>query len=112
MPVPLRQRWRKCIGSDEKVGLKINDDERKLILDDLMDLNDDLADAIRPISASQPVELTLDDWDYLLSRIASRVRHTKDKKVGKNLWDIYKKIQLIISGKGQSLLRGKPHCGK
>jgi len=112
MPVPRHQRWRKCIGSDEKVGLNITADERKLILDDLMGLDDDHADAIRPISVSQPVEFTLDDWDYLLSKIASQVRHTTDKKVGTKLWGVYKKIHHSISDKGRSLLRGKPHRGK
>jgi hypothetical protein len=111
MPAPTYGRSRKCIGPDEEVGLKITAAERKLILGDLMGLDSDRADAIRRISASQPLEFTLDDWDYLCSKIAYRARHTKDKKVGKKLWSIYMRIWRITdsSRKGRSFLRAKPH---
>ncbi len=86
----------KHIRPDEKVGLKFTATERKLILDDVMCLDDEYADAVRQTPANQPVELTLDEWDDLGGYIAAEANHTEDKKLRKNLDAIFNKVQKIL----------------
>ena len=86
----------KHIRPGEKVGLKFSAAERKLILDDVMCLDDEYADAIRQTPANQPVELTLDEWDDLGGYIAAEANHTEDKKLRKKLDAIFNKVQKIL----------------
>ncbi len=87
---------RKHIEPDTKIGLKLTAAERKLILDDLMCLDDTYADAIRDTPDDQPVQFTLDDWDDLGGFIAAEANHTEDRKAGKKLDAIFNKVQKIL----------------
>jgi hypothetical protein len=87
---------RKHIHPDEKVGLKLSRTERKLILDDLMCLDDDYAQVIRDTPDDQPVQFTLDDWDDFGGHIAAEANHTEDKRVRKKLDAIFNKVQKIL----------------
>ena len=87
---------RKHIEPGTKIGLKLTAAERKLILDDLMCLDDSYAEVIRDTPADQPVEFTLDDWDGLGGFIAAEANHTEDSKAGKKLDAIFNKVQTIL----------------
>ena len=86
----------KHIRPDEKVGLKFTASERKLILDDVMCLDEQYADAIRQTPVNEPVEFTLDDWGDLGGYIAAEANHTEDKKLRKKLDAIFNKVQKIL----------------
>ena len=87
---------RKHIEPGTKIGLKLTAAERKLILDDLMCLDDSYAEVIKATPADQPVEFTLDDWDGLGGFIAAEANHTQDRKAGKKLDAIFNKVQKIL----------------
>ena len=86
----------KFIQPGTKIGLKLTAAERKLILDGLISLDDNYAQAIRDTPSNQPVEFTLDDWDDFGGYIAAEANHTHDKKLGKKLDAIFSKIQKIL----------------
>jgi hypothetical protein len=87
---------RKHIQPGTKIGLKLTAIERKLILNDLIALDDNYANAIRNTPADQPVQFTLDDWDDLGGYIAAEANHTEDRKLEKKLDAIFDKIQKIL----------------
>jgi hypothetical protein len=60
----------KIIGKDEKVGLKLTQAERKLILEDPIHIHDELADPIR----STPTPLDDASWPTAEAASASRRR--------------------------------------
>ena len=86
----------KHIQPGTKVGLKLTTAERRLILDDLMSLDDNYAEAIRETPADQPVKFTLDEWEDFGGYIAAEANHTQDKKLGKKLDAIFNKVQKIL----------------
>ena len=86
----------KHIQPGTKIGLKLTATERKLILDDLMCLDDNYAQVIRDTPADQPVQFTLDDWDDFGGYIAAEANHTEDRKLGKKLDAIFNKVQKIL----------------
>ena len=85
----------KYIKPGTKVGLKLTAAERKLILEDLL-CDDTYVQVIRNTSDKQPVEFTLDDWEYFGGYIAAEANHTEDKKLEKKLDAIFGKIQRIL----------------
>jgi hypothetical protein len=86
----------KHIHPDTKIGLKLTATERKLILNDLICLDDDYAKVIGDTPADQPVQFTLEDWDDLGGYIAAEANHAEDKKTGKILDAIFNKVQEIL----------------
>ncbi len=82
--------------SDDKVGLKLSNDERKLILGDPVHIHEELADPIRSTSTGAPVLLSLDDLEDLGGYIAAEANHTKDKKLRKKLDAISSKIDDLL----------------
>ena len=62
---------RKHIEPGTKIGLKSTTAERKLIIDDLMCLDETYAEVVRDTPADQPVPFTRDDWDDLGGYIAA-----------------------------------------
>lgn len=86
----------KHIQPDTKIGLKLTAAERKLILDDLICLDDNYAEVLRDTPADQPVQFTLDDWDDFGGYIAAEANHTEDRKLGKKLDAIFNKVQKIL----------------
>ena len=87
---------RKYIKPGTKVGLKLTATERKLILEDLVTLDDNYAQVVRDTPADQPVQFTLDDWEDFGGYIAATANHAKEKKVEKKLDTIFDKIQKIL----------------
>jgi hypothetical protein len=87
---------RKHIQSRTKVGLKFTAAERKLILEDLMSLDNNYVQVIRDTPADQPVQFTLDEWDEFGGYIAAEANHAEDKKLGKKLDSLFSKIQEIL----------------
>lgn len=87
---------RKQVKPGTKVGLKLTAVERKLILQDLMCLDDRYAQTIRETPPSQPVQFTLDEWEDLGGYIAAEANHTDNRRLGKKLDAIFDKIQKIL----------------
>lgn len=87
---------RKRIKPGTNVGLKLTAAERKLILDDLMVLDDSYAQAIRETPTDRPVQFSLDEWEDFGGYIAAEANHTEDKKLGKKLDAIFNKVQKIL----------------
>ena len=87
---------RKHIKPGTKIGLNLTAAERKLILDDLMSLDDNYVQVIRDTPANQPVQFTLDEWDDFGGYIAAEANHTEDKKLGKKLDAIFNKVQKVL----------------
>ncbi len=87
---------RKHIQPGTKIGLKLTAVERKLILNDLMSLDDNYIQVVRDTPADQPVQFTLDEWDDFGGYIAAEANHTEDKKLGKKLDTIFNKVQKIL----------------
>ena len=73
---------RKRIKPGAKVGLKLTAAQRKLVLDDLMVLDESYAQAIRETPTDQPVQFSLDEWEDFGGYIAAEANHTEDKKLG------------------------------
>ncbi len=84
---------KKFIKPNDKVGLRLTLVERKLILEDPIQIHDELADPIRATPPGTPVQFTLDELEDLGGYIAAEANHTKDKKLQKKLDAIFKKIQ-------------------
>ena len=82
--------------SDERLGIKLSLEERKLILGDPIRIHQELADPIRATPTGAPVLLTLDDLEDLVGYIAAEANHTKDKKLRKKLDAIFSKIQDLL----------------
>lgn len=87
---------RKHIQPGTKIGLKLTAAEQKLILDDLMCLDDDYAQVIRDTPTDEPVQFTLDEWDDFGGYIAAEANHTEDKTLRKKLDTIFNKVQKIL----------------
>jgi hypothetical protein len=90
MPTP------KYIKPGTKVGLKLTAAKRKIILEDIICLDDNYLQIVRDTPAEQPVQLTLDDWDDLGGYIATAANHMDDKRLEKKLDTIFDKIQKIL----------------
>jgi len=86
----------KHIQPGTKIGLKLTAAERKLILDDLMCLDDNYTKVIGDTPVDQPVQFTLDDWDDFGGYIAAEANHTEDNRLKKKLDAIFNKIQKIL----------------
>jgi hypothetical protein len=84
------------IPADEKVGLRLTGAERKLILEALIHIDDELAGPIRSTPADAPVMLTLDDLDDLAGCVAAEANHTTNKSLRKKLDAIFSKIQDLL----------------
>jgi hypothetical protein len=87
---------RKHIRKNERVGLRLTKTERKLVLDGVTNLPDEIEQTIQSTSPNQPIMLTLDDWDELAGHIASEANDTGDKTLQKKLDTILLKIQDVL----------------
>ena len=88
-----RRNW---IKPGTKVGLSLTVAERKVILDNLMSLDDSYAQVIRETPTDQPVQFSLDEWEDFGGCIADEANHTEDQKLGKKLDGIFTKVQKIL----------------
>jgi hypothetical protein len=87
---------KKQIQPDDKIGLKLTQAERKLLLDGLNMLPKEHQQAIKGTPVNEPVMLTLDDLDDLGGYVAAEVNHCDDKKKQKKLDTVFQKIQRLI----------------
>ena len=81
---------------DKKVPLKLTATERKLVLDDLMIMDQESEQAIRETPAGKPVMMTLGDLDVFIGYIAAEANHTEDKRLERKLDRIYDKVQGLL----------------
>ena len=88
---------RKQINPDEKFGLKLSPVERKIILVEVMCLDEEYEEVLRSTPTVKPIMLTLDQWDDLGGYIAAEANHTRDKKSQRKLDAIFSKIESLLS---------------
>ncbi|MFH1304708.1 MAG: plasmid pRiA4b ORF-3 family protein, partial [Planctomycetota bacterium] len=86
----------KQIQPGEKIPLKLTAAERKLILDDLLCLDQDYEQIIRETPTGKPVMMTLDDLCDFGSYFTAEFNNCKDRKKQKKLDIIFKKIQHLL----------------
>ena len=84
------------IQPDDRIGVKLTQAERSLLLEGLTLLPSVYEEAVTGTPAKEPVMLTLDDLDELGGYIAADANHTQDKKRGKKLDAIFQKIQNLL----------------
>ena len=87
---------RNRIGKYDKFGLQLTEVERKLILDGVASLPQEIARTIEATPPKQPIMMTLDDWRELAGHIASEANDTGDKKLQRRLDTIFTKIQDLL----------------
>ena len=87
---------RKLIHPDDKLSLKLTAAERKLILEELLCLDEELEQVVRDTPSREPVRLTLDDLDDLGGHVAAAANHSPDKSKGRKLDAIFGKIQDLL----------------
>lgn len=87
---------KKRIRPSEKVGLKLAQAERKMLLDEIHLLPKEVEQAVRATPPSEPVMLALDDLDDLAGHVAAQANHASDTKLQTSLDRIYKKIEDLL----------------
>jgi hypothetical protein len=87
---------RKRIQPGEKVSLKLTQTERKLVLEDLMCLDEECEQIIRDTPLGKPVMMTLGDLDDFGGYIAAEANHCDDKKKEKKLDAVFEKVQQLL----------------
>jgi len=87
---------KKLIQPDEKVPLKLTIAQRKIVLEDLLCLEQDLEEAIRTTPAGKPVMMTLDDLDDFCGHVAAEANHCDDAKKRRILDAVFLKIQKLL----------------
>lgn len=86
---------KKQIPPHEKLPLKLTAAERKLVLEGLTCLDQEIEQVIRDAPAGQPVMMTLDHLDVFGDSVAAEANHCNDKLKGKKLDAIFEKIQAL-----------------
>ncbi len=87
---------RKQIRSGEKVPLKLTATERKLVLNDLMSLDQEYEQIIDGTPSGKPVMMTLDELDDFGGYIAAEANHCDDAKKQKKLDAVFQKVQDLL----------------
>lgn len=77
------------------VGLKMTGEERSLVLQESLALDEDL-EAKLSRTAGDQVGLTLDELDLLAGEVAAIVGHAKDRKLRKKLDRICDRIERLL----------------
>ena len=81
---------------DPKVPLALTEAERKLILDDLMYIEDEYTSVVRATPTDQPVRFTMNDWVGVAGCIATTASHARDKRLKKELDRIHARIRTLL----------------
>ena len=76
--------------------LALTEAERKLILEDLVYVEDNYASVIRATPTDQPVRFALDDWKSLGGCIAAEANHARDKRLKKELDRLHARIRSLL----------------
>ena len=82
---------------EERIGLILSEDERKLILDEVMCLDEEYEEAIRTTPIEKPIMFRLDQWDDLGRVIAAEANHSFKKKHQRKLDAISSRIEELSS---------------
>lgn len=81
----------------QMIALKLTPEERELLLDKLIFVDDELEGQLRlVIAGSQEVQLTLEDLEDLAGCVAAEANHTKDRKLGKKLDRVFERIEGLL----------------
>jgi hypothetical protein len=80
----------------EKVGLRLTQAERKLILEGVTSLPEEFAQTIHATPANQRIMMTLDNWEELAGHIASEANNAGDTRLQKKLDTIFLKIHNLL----------------
>jgi len=88
--------FKKLIGTDEKVPLGLTIAQRKLVLEDVLGLDQDFEEVIRATPAGKPVMMTLGDLDDFAGYIAAEANHCDDRKKEDKLDAVFDKIQELL----------------
>ena len=81
---------------DPKVPLALTEAERKLILEDLVYIEDDYASVIRATPTNHPVRFAVEDWEGLGGLIASEANHARDKRLKKEMDRLHARIRSLL----------------
>jgi len=87
---------KKQIQPGEKVGLKLTQAERKLVLNGLLCLDQQYEELVRTTPTSKPVMMTLDGLDDFCGYVAAEANHCDEKKKQKKLHGIFEKTQRLL----------------
>jgi hypothetical protein len=87
---------RKHIRPDEKLPLILTAAERKLVLEGLTCLDQEIEQAVKDTPTGQPVWMTLDDLDVFGGYVAAEANHCESKPKVKKLDAIFEKIQNLL----------------
>ena len=94
--------WRYCSENNivkqpqKKVPLALTEAERKLIVEDLVYVEDHYASVIRATPSDQPVRFTMDDWKGLGDWIAAAANQGRDKRLKKELDRLHARIRSLL----------------
>ena len=84
--------WKRRIRPGEKVGLKLTQAQRDLLLESLVLIPREVEEAIRSTPSGEPLMFTLDELDDLAGHVAAAANHAEDQTLRGKLDRIYKKI--------------------
>jgi hypothetical protein len=87
---------KKHVRPNEKLPLKLTAAERKLVLQGLTCLDQEIEQIVRDTPSGQPVMMTLDDLDDFGGYVAAEANHCKDKAKARRLDTIFEKIQDLL----------------
>ncbi len=87
---------KKQIQPGEKVPLKLTAAERKLVLEELMCLDQDYEQIIRGTPSGKPVMMTLDDLEDFGGYNAAKANHCNDENQQNKLDAVFEKIQRLL----------------
>jgi predicted nucleotidyltransferase len=84
------------IQAGEKIGLKLTQAERNLLLDALLLLPEEVEQAVHATPPSGPLMLSLDELDDLAGHVAAAANHALDKRLRSKLDRISRKIADLL----------------
>jgi len=87
---------KKQVRPDEKLPLKLTASERKLVLEGLTCLDQEIEQIVRDTPTGQPVKMTLDDLDDFGGYVAAEANHCTDKTKARKLDAVFEKIQALL----------------
>ena len=79
--------------SDERIGLDLTADERTLLLDDALLLDESFVQSIRQTPFGVSIQFMVDELEQMADELAADSKHAEDGKLDA----IYDKIQLLLS---------------
>src|SRR3954471_2192696 len=87
---------KKIIKPGEKIGLKLTQAQRSLLLDALLLIPKEVEQAIRSTPASEPLMFTLDDLEDLAGHVAASANHAEDRALKDKLDRISRRIEKLL----------------